>query len=104
NQSSNFAAEALLSLAATYLPRTPVVPVIALKFYLGVEKFFGHLHRSDHAPFWEAGIPAVIWTDTAEFRNPPYHQVTHTPDPLDNDFLTQVARLALARAASRARG
>jgi Zn-dependent M28 family amino/carboxypeptidase len=102
NQSSNFAAEALLSLASTYLPRTPVVPVIALKFYLGIERFFGHLHRSDHAPFWEAGIPAVMWTDTAEFRNPNYHRATDTPDTLDYAFLTQVTQLALARAATRA--
>src|SRR5581483_3028362 len=23
-----------------------------------------HLRRSDHAPFWEKNIPAVMWTDT----------------------------------------
>ena len=81
----------------------PRSSVIALKIYLGIERFFGHLLRSDHAPFWEAGIPAVMWTDTSEFRNPHYHRATDTPDTLDYDVLAQVTQLALARAAARAR-
>jgi hypothetical protein len=52
-----------------------------------------HVLRSDHAPFWEADIPALMWTDTAEFRNPNYHQATDTPDTLDYAFMTEVARL-----------
>lgn len=31
------------------------------------------LSRSDHAPFWRAGYPALMLTDTAELRNPRYH-------------------------------
>jgi Zn-dependent M28 family amino/carboxypeptidase len=100
NGRSNAVAEALLGLAATYVPQPPV---LALKIYLGVERFFGHLLRSDHAPFWEAGIPSVMWTDTSEFRNPHYHRVSDTPDTLDYEFLARVTRLALARAASRGR-
>ena len=42
-----------------------------------------HLLRSDHAPFWRAGLPALMWTDTAEFRNPHYHRATDTPETLD---------------------
>jgi hypothetical protein len=99
NRRSNAVAEELLRLAATYVPESRVV---ALKIYLGVEKYFGHLHRSDHAPFWKAGIPAVMWTDTSEFRNPHYHRATDTPETLDYEFMAQVARVALARAASRA--
>ena len=72
--------------------------------YLGMEKYFSHLHRSDHAPFWEAGIPAIMWTDTSEFRNPHYHRETDTPDTLDYDFLAKVTRVVLAQAVSRARG
>jgi Zn-dependent M28 family amino/carboxypeptidase len=100
NRNSNSVAEALLALAATYVPQSSV---LALKIYLGIERYFGHLLRSDHAPFWEAGIPAVMWTDTSEFRNPHYHQTSDTPDSLDYDFLSQVTRLALARAVSRKR-
>lgn len=99
NRNSNVIAEKLLTLAATYVPKSPV---LALKIYLGIERFFGHLHRSDHAPFWRAGIPSVMWTDTSEFRNPHYHLASDTPDTLDYDFISQVTKLALARVLSRA--
>jgi Zn-dependent M28 family amino/carboxypeptidase len=98
NRRSNAIAEKLLTLAASYVPQSRV---LALKTFLGIERFFGHLLRSDHAPFWKAGIPSVMWTDTSEFRNPHYHQVSDTPDTLDYDFVSQVAQLALARAVSR---
>jgi Zn-dependent M28 family amino/carboxypeptidase len=98
NRRSNAIAENLLALAATYVPQASV---LALKIYLGIEKYFGHLLRSDHAPFWEAGIASVMWTDTSEFRNPHYHRTSDTPETLDYVFLSQVAQLALARAISR---
>ena len=31
------------------------------------------LRRSDHAPFWMADIPAIMLTDTADFRYDAYH-------------------------------
>jgi len=99
NRHSNAVAEQLVRLAATYVPDSRVV---ALKIYLGLERYLDHLHRSDHAPFWQAGIPSVMWTDTAEFRNPHYHQASDTPETLDYAFLSQVTSLALARALSRA--
>jgi hypothetical protein len=40
-----------------------------------------------------AGLPALMWTDTAEFRNPHYHRPTDTPETLDYGFLAEVARL-----------
>lgn len=100
NRHSNAIAEKLLTLAASYIPQSPI---LALKVYLGVEKFFGHLNRSDHAPFWKAGIPSIMWTDTSEFRNPHYHRASDTPDTLDYDFVSQVTKLALARTISRER-
>jgi Zn-dependent M28 family amino/carboxypeptidase len=99
NRHSNAIAENLLALAATYVPP---FPVLALKIFLGIERYFGDLLRSDHAPFWAAGIPSIMWTDTSEFRNPHYHRVSDTPETLDYDFLSQVTQLALARAVSRA--
>lgn len=51
------------------------------------------LHRSDHSPFWLAGLPALMWTDTAEFRNPHYHQPSDTPQTLDYGFMHQVTAL-----------
>ena len=58
-----------------------------------IEGISHHLLRSDHAPFWRAGLPALMWTDTAEFRNPHYHRATDTPETLDHDFLAGVTRL-----------
>lgn len=54
--------------------------------------------RSDHAPFLAAGVPAVMLTDTANFRNPNYHRPTDTIDSLDLDRLTRLVT-GLARAA-----
>ena len=98
NSRSNAITEKLITLAATYLPKTPV---IALKIYLGIEKYFSHLLRSDHTPFWEADIPSIMWTDTADFRNPNYHLPTDTPDTLDYELIADVTKLALGRAVSR---
>ena len=54
--------------------------------------------RSDHAAFWEYGFPALMLTDTADYRNPHYHQPTDTIETLDLEFLEKVAD-ALAAAA-----
>jgi Zn-dependent M28 family amino/carboxypeptidase len=56
----------------------------------------GNLMRSDHAPFWLAGQSALFLTDTANFRNPHYHQNTDVPSTLDPDFLADVTRLSAA--------
>lgn len=48
--------------------------------------------RSDQAPFWDLGYPAMMVTDTANLRNPHYHQPTDTLDTLDLDFLTKVCQ------------
>lgn len=83
----------VLQHAGTY---TPELPVTGLQVRLGLEKYFPVLARSDHAPFWHREIPAVMWTDTAEFRNPNYHRPTDTPDTLDYRFLRQVTQLLTA--------
>jgi len=45
---------------------------------------------SDHWSFWQIGVPAVMVTDTAFFRNPHYHQASDTPDRLDYDHMARV--------------
>jgi len=50
---------------------------------------------SDHSPFWDAGYPAVMITDTSFMRNPHYHQPTDTVDTLDFEFLSKVAQGSL---------
>jgi len=59
----------------------------------GIKQWSPQLLRSDHACFWEKNIPAAMWTDTAEFRNPHYHQATDTPDTLDYEFMAEVGKL-----------
>ncbi|TKS63024.1 MAG: hypothetical protein EWM73_01880 [Nitrospira sp.] len=54
--------------------------------------------RSDHASFWDAGYPAVMLTDTANFRNPHYHRATDTVDTLNLEFLFNVAATVTATA------
>jgi hypothetical protein len=48
--------------------------------------------RSDHAPFWDEDYPAVMLTDTANFRNPNYHQPGDTLDTLNLAFTAEVCR------------
>lgn len=55
---------------------------------------------SDHAPFWDAGLDAVLITDTALLRNPDYHRPTDTH--VDPVFLGEVARGLAAAVASAA--
>lgn len=45
---------------------------------------------SDHAPFWDAGYPALMVTDTSFFRNPHYHSSTDTLETLNLDFMAKV--------------
>jgi hypothetical protein len=46
--------------------------------------------NSDHDAYWRAGIPAVMVTDTAWYRNPRYHQPTDTPDTLSYDKMALI--------------
>ena len=62
---------------------------------------FDDLRRSDHAPFWQAGIPALFITDTGEFRNEHYHCLGG-PDEvadLDLEFAVQVTRATVEASA-----
>ncbi len=56
----------------------------------------GATRRGDHAPFWDAGIPALMVTDLAEYRNTNYHRPTDTADTLDPVYLLDVARTIAA--------
>jgi hypothetical protein len=90
---SNHLIKPLLRTAKTYLPK---MPVSGLKIWFGLDKYFTVLRRSDHSPLWDIGVPAIMWTDTSEFRNPHYHKPTDTPETLDYEFLGNVTKLLLA--------
>ncbi len=97
NRYSNSLLKPILKCAKTYVPD---FPVWGLKVFFGLENRFADLRRSDHAPFWDKKIAALMWTDTSEFRNPNYHQPSDTPDTLDYEFLQKVTRLLVARVLS----
>ena len=50
---------------------------------------------SDHSPFWDAGYPALMITDTSFMRNPHYHMPSDTVETLDLQFLHMVAEASV---------
>lgn len=50
----------------------PVIPIEVPDALLN-DPSLGDLRRSDHEPFWAAGLPAMMLGDTGDFRNPNYH-------------------------------
>jgi aminopeptidase YwaD len=62
----------------------------------GQGEVFPDTRRSDHAAFWQYGYPAVMLTDTANYRNPHYHQPTDRIETVDFDFMAKVVRLVVA--------
>lgn len=93
NSKSAEAMKSAMKLAGGY---TPELPVTGLEVMFGMEKLFPVLARSDHVPFRAAGLPAVMWTDTSEFRNANYHRETDTPETLNYGFLRKVTQLLTA--------
>lgn len=70
----------------------PVVPLVVP----GNGELLPDTRRSDHMSFWEQGFPAVMLTDTANFRNPHYHRPTDTLETLNLDFMVSVANAVTA--------
>ncbi len=55
---------------------------------------------SDHISFWDRGLPALMLTDTAFYRNPYYHTEGDRLETLDLKFMAGVARALVAGAAA----
>lgn len=72
----------------------PNTPTLALAVP-GRGESLPDVRRSDHAAFWDEGYRAVMLTDTANFRNPHYHQPSDTLDTLDLDFLEGVSEIVV---------
>ena len=73
---------------------SPSTPTLALAVPARGESL-PDVRRSDHAAFWDEGHRAVMLTDTANFRNPHYHQPSDTLDTLDLDFLEGVSEIVV---------
>jgi acetylornithine deacetylase/succinyl-diaminopimelate desuccinylase-like protein len=87
--------EHLPLLTAFHQPAQPgLPPVITLPIPLrGL--LAPDLLRSDHAPFWQKGVGAVVITDTANFRTPHYHQPSDTPETIDQKFFAGSAQVVI---------
>lgn len=87
-------------LARTLLALNEELRVMPLRAVLaggdGAFPFTGALLRSDNGPLWLQGVPAVMLTDTANFRNPNYHRASDMADTLDPAFLAASTRLVAA--------
>lgn len=92
----NEASRDLVAAVATSAQRIqlplPVVPMAVP----GRGEQLPDVRRSDHAAFWDEGYPAVMLTDTGNFRNPHYHQPTDTIDTLDIGFIEAVSETVAA--------
>jgi Zn-dependent M28 family amino/carboxypeptidase len=74
------------ALSQTMNRHVPAVPLVVP----GNGELLPDTRRSDHTAFWERGFPAVMLTDTANFRNPHYHRPTDTIETLNLDFMSAV--------------
>jgi Zn-dependent M28 family amino/carboxypeptidase len=63
--------------------------------YEEIKKTARDLLRSDHAPFWKMNVPALMITDTANFRNPYYHTPGDTIGTLDFEFMAKLTEVVV---------
>ncbi|MEE2757184.1 MAG: M28 family peptidase [Myxococcota bacterium] len=75
---------ALAESGATNRPHVHTIPVS------GGGHAFPDSRRSDHSPFWDVGIDAVMVTDTGNFRYPHYHQMSDVSDHINYEFMAGV--------------
>jgi hypothetical protein len=71
--------------------------------FLNVVPLARNFSRSDHRRFWDARLPAIQVTNTAEFRNPHYHRPSDKPESLDYETLADMV-VATVLAARRLAG
>ncbi len=80
---SNFSSRALAgSLRRSFVEASglPLETTVLPAFVPGVD-------LSDHRSFWKYGYPAVMFTDTAFYRNNGYHKPIDTPDTLNYAYM-----------------
>ncbi|HYC11061.1 MAG TPA: M28 family peptidase [Nitrososphaerales archaeon] len=66
------------------------LPLVGRFFQLLSPRLVKQFRRSDHVPFWQAGIPAIMVTDGGNFSNPNYHQASDVPSTLSYRRLSEV--------------
>ena len=92
NEASRDLVTAIMSCGNATVPSLKMIPLTVP----GKGELLPDTRRSDHAAFWDQELPAVMLTDTANFRNPHYHQPSDTIETLDLDFLSHMVPLLVA--------
>ncbi len=85
--------------ASQYVPELRVISLNVP----GTGTLVPDLRRSDHAPFWDAGIPALMLTDGANFRNLNYHTPGDSSATLNYTFMSRVIKTILGAVATQAK-
>ncbi len=90
-----------LRIFAESLTETPVV-LLELDQAQKNSPLFFTLQRSDHGAFWLEDYPALMLTDTAEYRNKNYHctQGPDAVDRLDPGYAADIVQATVAAAAA----
>lgn len=83
NEAAAHLVTTLVQAASGLVPELKTVPLLVP----GRGEQVPDTRRSDHAAFWDQDYPAVMLTDTADFRNPHYHRPTDTIETLDFAFM-----------------
>ncbi len=86
NDSSRSLVDAFILTTRRAVPDLPTIPLVVP----GCGELLPDTRRSDHAAFWDQGWPALMLTDTANFRNPHYHEPSDTIDTLDFQFMAKI--------------
>jgi Peptidase family M28 len=98
NTASSWLDTVFVSTAAAHVPALKINTLVTP----GTGLLTLDLRRSDHAAFWDAGIPAIFFSDGANFRNLNYHTPNDSVKGVNMPFyvnnvraiVTTLARLA----------
>lgn len=88
NLASASLVQAFLDTAECRYPELPTVPLVVPDN----GELFPDTRRSDHSSFWDVGYPAIMLTDTTNFRNPHCHRPSGTLETLNLDFAAAVGQ------------
>ncbi len=99
DQNSTTLQTGFVNAAELYIPELKVISLTAPPNWLAITPDFG---RSDHAPFWLSGIPALMLTDGSNFRNPNYHTSNDVLETLNFTFMSNVVKAIVGAVAEAA--
>lgn len=98
NTNSSSLKTAFINNASAFVPSLKVVPIEVA----GTGTIAADLRRSDHAPFWDKGIKAIMLSDGANFRNHNYHSSHDVSDSLNYGFMGNNIKASIATLAALA--